>query len=441
MLRRFIAISAFSPKIEWLWAGGGLNQWADLESCIKWVWETLPPYRPLALDYHPQIMVAEDLPEELRLMEQQELVKFNHVWLQSMVGEDNPLREKMALFWHHHIPSSSGRRPDHGRLLIEEYRKYGLGNLKDLLNAVLSSSTMMWHLDLFSSHKNNPNENFAREFMELFTLGEGHYSLKDVKEAARALTGRYFDKKSYPYRALFDPAIFDDGVKTILGKTGHFGGEEVIEIILGQAQTARHIARAVLRFFFSDNPPDQMVESCAEAYYSSGYEMRVLLESMFRHEAFLSPEYNKSKVKTPVELLVGFQRQTGLRTVGMKTAYQFLLKCGQVFFYPPTVAGWPGGEDWLRGERLLHRLFLPGALIAIANRQVPKNSLTYKLSSRAFEPSKRRLRYIADAKWDRGRFYAALNLHGIPVSKWILGETHSEIELEDCLQHPDYQYC
>ncbi len=162
---------------------------------------------------------------------------------------------------------------------------------------------------------------------------------------------------------------------------------------------------------------------------------------MFRHEVFLNPEYHKSKVKTPVELLVGFQRQTGLRTVGMKTAFQFLSKCGQVLFYPPTVAGWPGGEDWLQGERLLHRLFLPGALIAIANRQVPKNSLTYKLASRIFEPSKRGFRYVADAKWDKGRFYAALNRHEIPVSQWILGETQVQTGLEDCLQHPAYQYC
>lgn len=441
MLRRFIDISAFSPKIEWLLADDDLGQWADLESCIKWLWETLPPYEPLPLAYQPQTMVAEDLSEELRLMEQQELVKFCNIWLQRMVRADNPLREKVALFWHHHIPSSSGRRPDHGRLLIEEYRKYGLGRLKDLLNAVLSSSTMMWHLDLFGSHKNNPNENFAREFMELFTLGEGHYSLKDVKEAARALTGRYFDKKNYPYQAYFDPGIFDDGVKTILGETGNLGGEEFIEIILGQEQTARHISRAVLRFFFSDNPPDQMVESCAQAYFSSGYEMRALLECMFRHEAFLNPDYIKSKVKTPIELLVGFQRQTGLRTVGMKTAYQFLMKCGQILFYPPTVAGWPGGEDWLQGDRLLHRLFLPGALIAVANRQVPKSSLAYKLSSRVFEPSKRGFRYIADAKWDKAMFYAALNRHGIPVSQWILGEIHAESGLEACLQYPEYQYC
>ncbi len=276
MLRRFIEITAFSPKIEWLWANENLEQWADLDACVQWLWETLPPYAPLAPAYKPQILVAEDLPEELRLMEQQELMQFDNIWLQSMVEEDNSLREKMALFWHHHIPSSSGRRPDHGRLLIEEYRKYGLGKLEDLLNAVLSSSAMMWHLDLFGSHKNNPNENFAREFMELFTLGEGHYSLKDVKEAARALTGRYFDKKNYPYRAYLDPGIYDDGVKTILGKTGNFDGEDVIGIILGQEQTARHITGSFLRFFFSDNPPDHMVESCAKAYFDSGYEMRVL---------------------------------------------------------------------------------------------------------------------------------------------------------------------
>ena len=157
--------------------------------------------------------------------------------------------------------------------------------------------------------------------------------------------------------------------------------------------------------------------------------------------SFLIQPYRLSKVKTPLELIVSFQRQTGLRTVGLKTAYFFMCYAGQILFDLPTVAGWPSGEDWLRGDRLLHRLFLPGTLIAIANRKIPKVSVAHKVYSRLAVPSKRQFRHIADAMWDEEVFFSALAKQGISVSAWMLGEQRKENDLLALLQSSDYQYC
>jgi len=439
---RFLQVFAFSPRLEWLSGEGNHPLGKEITAYPEWIWQSLTPYAPIESEYRPQHMAPGDFAEEQRLMETQQAAAFYSVWLQQMAETDNPLREKMALFWHHHIPCTYGvaRLFVQARQLLEIYRKHGLGNLRDLMREAFRAAVLMRFLNI-SSDKSNPNENFARELMELFTLGEGNYTLKDVKEVARAFTGRFFDKKNYPYAYSFVPSAHDDGIKTILGKTGRFDGDDVIDILLERPQTAQLIARSVLRFLFCDNPPDEMVRSCGEAYFKSGFEMRVLLESLMTQKAFYDPVFIQSKVKTPVELLVGFQRQTGLRTRGVKTTNSFLRYCGQSLFSPPSVAGWPGGADWLRGERLFHRLFLPGTLLEISNRRSARDSVGYKVSSRIFSASKRKFRYIADAQWDAGRFYDALKEQDLHVSEWMLGQKRENEDLEYLLQAPEYQYC
>ena len=189
MISPLFTIANFSPKIEWLAdqsagipANGG---WSDL---VKWIWKSLPDYTPLPTEYSPSLMTEDDVVEEERLMNQDKLMAFLNVWLSRMVEEDNSMREKVALFWHHHIPCGTGHKVDHVRLLLEIYREYGLGNLRDLLVAVAANPAMMYFLDGHHAHKDNPNENFSRELMEIFNLGEGAYTLQDVKKAERAFT-------------------------------------------------------------------------------------------------------------------------------------------------------------------------------------------------------------------------------------------------------------
>jgi len=435
---QFLHRAVFGPKVEWLAHSGALGPWAKPSSCVDWLWDTLPPYAPLP-EFKPELMVPEDLAEQQRLMQEADsFVLYNRI-LTPMVELDNPIRERVALFWHHHMPTTKGRTVEHGIHHWEIYRRYGLGNLRDLLLETLSSPAMMRFLDLRYSRKQNPNENFSREFLELHTLGEGHYTLEDVKEAARAMTG-YGYKAEPPFDRILDPAMHDEGIKNIFGHQGNFDVEDIVDLVLERPQTARHIAGSALRFFCSDDPPEEMIEDCAKAFLDSAYDMKTLLEAMFRHPNFKGTSLG-TRVKTPIELLVSFQRQLGLRTVGLKTNWHFLVQCGQLFFDPPSVAGWPGGDTWLQGDRLLHRLFLPSAMLDIANRSMPRGSLVYKVSSRWLKAEKRGYRYLADARWDEDAYRKALARHGLAESEWLLGENAALAATRDILQDSRYQHC
>ena len=160
---------------------------------------------------------------------------------------------------------------------------------------------------------------------------------------------------------------FDNSNKTLFGKTGNWKGDDVIDIILREYQTARHISRSALIFFLGQVPSNSYLDECAKVYYNSGYKFKSLLKQIFCSSLFYSPDYFDNKVKTPVELLVNLQRKTGMRCVGIKTTNFFLRFCGQRLFRPPTVAGWPVGEEWLVGNDLINRVFLPDVLL-IAQR-------------------------------------------------------------------------
>jgi uncharacterized protein (DUF1800 family) len=440
MNNRFLNIFAFSPKIEWLNSGYYKNNFHDKASNLEWLWNTLPAYSPIIENYIEQIMVPEDLMEEMRLIQQGKAKVFDNIWLNRMVEIDNPLREKIALFWHHHIPSQRGRSFDQGILLIEIFRKHGLGKLKDLLMEIISTPATMHFLNLHISKKQNPNENFARELMELYVLGEGNYSLEDVKEVSRALTGRRFDRINYPYKYYLSRESFDSGKKTILGVTGNFDGEDVIDILLKSPKAAKHVTKSFLKFFFTDLPSEKLINDCSTIYYKSNYEMKTLINAIVSHEEFYKEVNCLTKVKTPVELLISLQRQTGLRTVGTKTNHTFLKLAGQVLFEPPNVAGWPGGLDWLNGDKLLHRLFLPSILLGFANRSISKSSIKFKIISRLSMGSLRKLRYSMDAKWDPDNFHQSLFRVNLSPSEWLIGSKAIEDDTKLILQNPDYQF-
>jgi len=163
---RIVHLTTFGPKLEWLKRESVFQKIESKDAYIQWLWDTLPTYRPVENNYQPELMVPEDLVEEKTLIEQDQLTAFLNVWLKKMVEDDNAIREKVALFWHHHIPSESGQKTDHARLLLEVYREHGLGDLKTLLVGMAANPAMMIHLDGHHSHKSNPNENFPRELFE-----------------------------------------------------------------------------------------------------------------------------------------------------------------------------------------------------------------------------------------------------------------------------------
>lgn len=276
-------------------------------------------------------------------------------WVEEMLHTPSPLTERMTLFWHNHFVSSQQKvksawlMAQQNRLL----RRHALGNFAELLHAVAKDPAMIVYLDSATNRKGQPNENFAREAMELFTLGEGRYTEKDVKEAARAFTGWSLAPESGEFK--WRPFAHDRGEKTVLGRTGNFDGDAVLDILLAQPATAEFIVGKLWKEFVSPQPDGKAVGRIALRFRDSGYEIRVALREVLLSDAFWAPEHRATLVKSPVDLVVGTLRQFGFE-MGDPLPFVFTLRqLGQDLFGPPNVKGWPGGEAWINSSTLLAR--------------------------------------------------------------------------------------
>ena len=265
------------------------------------------------------------------------------------------MREKMAFFWHGHFATRTNNATFNLQLL-NIIREKALGNFGDLLIAVSQSPAMLQFLNNQQNKKDHPNENFAREVMELFTLGRGNYSEKDVQEAARAFTGWSF----LPDGTFFErPKLYDFGSKTFLGKTGNFNGNEVLKIILAQKTTAKFITTKIYRFFVNEKLNTEIIEDLSNQFYASNYNIKELLQNIFSADWFFTPENIGTKIKSPIELMAGMRRILPMEIQNPENliAYQKLL--GQMLLYPPNVAGWPSGKSWIDSSTLMLRLQMP----------------------------------------------------------------------------------
>jgi len=308
--------------------------------------------------------VEELSPEERRRSRAQNrdlLQSLNLMWLEEMVYTAAQLREKVALFWHGHF-ASRNLNVVFQQDLLHVIRTHALGHFGDLLRAVSKSAAMLAFLNNQQNRKGKPNENFAREVMELFTLGRGHYTEQDVKEAARAFTGWGFNLKG---QFVFREQQHDKGTKTILGYTGHFTGDDVLDILLEQRQTAYFIAQKMYRFFVHDEKvPEERVRWLGDRFYDGGYDIGRLLDDIFTSEWFYEAENIGTQIKSPVLFWVGMRRALPV-TIDDPEAQLLLQRAlGQVLFHPPNVAGWPGGRAWIDATTLMLRLRLPHILAA-----------------------------------------------------------------------------
>ena len=237
-------------------------------------------------------------------------------------------------------------------------RSHAMGNFATFLKAMAKDPAMLIYLDGANSRKAAPNENFAREVMELFTLGEGHYSETDIKEAARAFTGWSVDRdKNFQY--LFRPGIHDDGVKTVFGKSAPLSGDDVLDLILAQPACAEFIVTKLWREFVSPDPEAKEnaaeIKRLASVLRGANYELRPVLVALFSSPQFWATAQRGTLVKSPVELVVGTVRQLGVSyTDPMPFALQ-IAGLGQNLYAPPNVKGWPGGEAWINSTTLLNR--------------------------------------------------------------------------------------
>jgi uncharacterized protein (DUF1800 family) len=296
-------------------------------------------------------------------------------WLSEMLGTASPFTERMTLFWHNHFTSSVQKVRSPPLMLRQNalLRKHALGNFGELLHAVSKDPAMLVYLDSATNRRGQPNENFARELMELFTLGEGKYGEQDIKEAARAFTGWSIELETGEF--LFRPRQHDDGVKTVFGKNLK-SGTEVLDLLLAQPETADFIAARLWREFVSPQPQPEELKRVAAAFRDSRYDMRTTTRALLLTPAFWAPENRAALIKSPTDLVVGTMRQFGI-AVNDPLPFGFLMAyLGQNLFAPPNVKGWPGGEAWINSTTLLARKqFLERLLRVDETRMVMNQNL------------------------------------------------------------------
>lgn len=299
--------------------------------------------------------------EQRRIINQNSKTDINNLtlqWVNQMVNSPAQLREKLSLFWHGHFASRINNSL-YQQQLINEIRANAFENFGDLLKKVSKSASMLSFLNNQQNKKKKPNENFAREVMELFTLGRGNYTEQDVKEAARAFTGWTYEKDG---RFAFNPKTHDDGEKTVLGTTGKLNGDDVLDIILKQPQTAKYITTKLYRFFVNEQIDDAKVQWLANRFYKNNYDIRQLMHDLFTSDWFYDPQHIGCKIKSPVEYIAGIRRLLPMTIRNEQVQVLIHRILGQWLFNPPNVAGWPGGTAWIDSSSLMLRLRIPALI-------------------------------------------------------------------------------
>lgn len=298
---------------------------------------------------------SQDEKQAFREERKEEALELKGWWYQEMMTTPSPLTERMTLFWHNHFTSSLHKVKWPPFLYKQNFllRMHALGSFRDVLFETAKDPAMIRYLDTGSNHKDRPNENYARELFELFTLGEGHYTEQDIKQAARAFTGWHIDPHTGGFR--LNPKQHDDGVKQVFGTTGRFSGEDILSLTLKSPQVAIHIVRKLWREFVSEEPEAQEVIRLADTFRSSRYQVKPVLNALFMSPAFWAAENRGVLIKSPVELLVGTARLFRLPVQEPAMLIRAGRRLGQDLFDPPNVKGWPGGTCWVSSTTLLDR--------------------------------------------------------------------------------------
>ncbi|MEP4077426.1 DUF1800 domain-containing protein [Haloferula sp.] len=283
-------------------------------------------------------------------------------WFDRLMKSEAPLREKMVIFWHDHFATSlqKVKRP---ALLMRQnqmFREHSFGDFKSLTHAVLMDPAMMLYLDTQTSVKGKPNENFAREVMELFTLGEGNYGEDDIKEAARAFTGYRFDRRNG--KGVHGRYRWDDGEKTIFGKTGKFDGDQVIDLLFEQQAASEYVPTKLWKYFVEDEPPEAITKRLAKVFRESGFKIEPVLREIFLSRAFYDNTVVRNQIKSPIQFLVQMARELGLDELPRGYVATAQIQLGQVLFMPPNVAGWDWGKAWINTNTLLGRYNIAGLI-------------------------------------------------------------------------------
>ncbi|MCX8051108.1 MAG: DUF1800 domain-containing protein [Chlorobi bacterium] len=266
-------------------------------------------------------------------------------WLQLMLGSGFSILEKLVFFWHNHYCSDYLKvyYPQYMYLQNQTFRRMAWGNARELARAMVADPAMLIFLDNVASIKGNPNENFARELLELFTLGVNHYTEHDIVEAARALTGW----RIQGMRGVFNPQLWDPGTKEFLGQRGAFNADDIIRIVFEQDQAARFLATKFYRFFVYDVPDPAIVEQLAQILKANDFELRPMLETLLMSEHFFDPAFRGAVIKSPIDFMVGLCRQLSYSDLPLAYGIERMAKLSLELLNPPTVEGWKGHHLWI----------------------------------------------------------------------------------------------
>lgn len=299
--------------------------------------------------------------QEYQRDERQAVQDLRAWWLERMHKTDRPLQEKLALFWHGHFATSAQKVKSSWNTyqLNETFRQHAAGNFKALTIAVGQSPSMLQYLDNRKSTKKSPNENWARELMELFTLGQGQYTEDDIKNSARAFTGWACDFDNFDYRE----GNHDFGEKTFMGRTGDFDGWDIIDIIFEQPAASRFITTKLWRYFAYDDPEPEVIDGLAKTLRDHDYELRPVLRQLFLSRAFYSDKAIGRQVKSPAQFVVQLASDLEYDDPPYHAMANATAKLGQNLFFPPNVKGWDGNRAWVNANALLIRYNTPVMLV------------------------------------------------------------------------------
>jgi uncharacterized protein (DUF1800 family) len=396
-------------------------------------------------------------PEEKRerqKLERQQTRDLNIIFLNRLSNDEAVLREKMTLFWHGHFACRSPQNPYAIQELNNVHRTHALGNFKTLTTEVSKTKAMLSFLNNQQNRKGKPNENFARELMELFTLGRGHYTEEDIKASARAFTGWMYNKEG---NFEFREKLHDDGSKTFFGKTGNFNGDDIINMIFEKKQTAYYISEKLYRFFVNDTPNAAHIKELGDELYKKDYEIEPLLRKMFTSGWFYAPENMGNKVKSPIEFIAGLNRQFYIDYAEPGVLIRFQQALGQMLFYPPNVAGWAGGKNYIDSSSLMLRLKIPSTvinngIIEFEGKADPDDEAFIALSKKQSKQVAQRIK--ATVNWDKfsDQIPEAINKEQLAsfllqpkVSKTLLDNISNSESLKtkvvQILSTPEYQLC
>ena len=344
-----------------------------------WIDEVIiPPYKRREM--------SREAREAERRLNLERAFELREWWYREMLSTTSPLTEKMTLFWHSHFATSQ-QKVRYTPLMYRQnvtLRQNALGNFGKLLHEIARDPAMVVFLDSAQNRKEQPNENFAREVMELFTLGEGNYSEGDIKEVARAFTGWSIDRDTGQF--MFRRGIHDFGPKTVLGRTGEFDGDAVLDIFLAHPQTAEFISRKLWKEFISPVPDDEELHRFARIFRNSRYDIKTLMRAMLTSDVFYAVENRAALIKSPVELVVGTLKQFEIDAPTLRPFVIAGALLGQNVLSPPNVKGWPGGETWINSATLLGRKQLLDRLFRADDRL---EAMVARFDDRAERPEDR----------------------------------------------------